>query len=236
MPRIIPVIDVMEGRVVRAVGGRRELYEPIRSRLIDSTEPLAVAERLLQVAGSNELYVADLDAIQGHRPQLDWLKPLIDRSVKVMIDAGLKIAADAIPIAAAGAVVVAGSETLRTFDELAKMIQSWEPPRVVLSIDLKNGTALGTESDPAAALERGRAAGVSRFIVLELARVGTSLGPGTSELIRSLRAKFPDVELLAGGGVRGKADIDQLLATGADGVLVASALHDGAKPLTSPTA
>lgn len=227
MPRIIPVIDVMNGRVVRAVGGRRELYEAVRSTLTDSTDPLVVSETLLQAAGANELYVADLDAIQGHRPQTDWLKPLVERGVKVMIDAGVKTAEDAIPIAMAGAVVVVGTETLRNFNELAIMVQAWEPDRLVLSIDLRNGTVLGTGDDAVDAVEFGRMAGATRFIVLELARVGTNLGPGTVELIGELRARFPDVELIAGGGVRNRTDLEQLGRAGADGALIASALHDG---------
>lgn len=226
MPRIIPVIDVMNGRVVRAVGGRRELYEPIRSKLTDSTEPLEVSEALLSAAGANELYVADLDAIQGHRPNLEWIKPLVERGVAVMVDAGVKIAEDAIPVVMAGAVVVAGTETLRDFNELATMMQAWEPARTILSLDLKNGVVQGQVGDAVEAMDRGRAAGATRFIVLELARVGTGLGPGTLELMRRLRNQFTDVELIAGGGIRGRTDIDQLINAGADAVLVASALHD----------
>lgn len=226
MPRIIPVIDVMNGRVVRAVGGRRELYEPIRSRLVASDEPLAVAETLLQTTGSNELYVADLDAIQGHRANLGWIGPLVGRGVAVMVDAGVKTADDAVPVARAGATVVAGTETLRDFDELAAMVKSWEPDRVVLSLDLKNGSVLGAGGEPADAMDRGRTAGAIRFILLELARVGTGLGPGTTELVRTLRKNFADVELIAGGGIRGITDIDRLMEAGANAVLVASALHD----------
>jgi phosphoribosylformimino-5-aminoimidazole carboxamide ribotide isomerase len=227
MARIVPVIDVMGGRVVRAVGGRRDLYEPIRSRLTDSTEPAVVAEALLQAAGSNELYVADLDAIQGHRPHLDWIKPFIHRGVQVMVDAGVKVAADAIPVAAVGAAIVAGTETLRGFDELAKLVGAWDASRVILSIDLRNGVVLGAEGDAASVVERGCAAGVSRFIVLELARVGTSLGPGTEDVLREVRSRFPEIELIAGGGVRGRADVTALGEAGANAVLVASALHDG---------
>ena len=226
MTRIIPVIDVMDGRVVRAVGGRRELYEPIRSKLTASTDPLEVAEALLEASGSAELYVADLDAIQGHRPRLDWLKPLVERGVKVLVDDGIRKADDAIPVAAAGCAIVAGTETLRSFDELAQLVQAWDADRIVLSIDLRNGVVLGFEGGLADAVERGRTQGVKRFIVLELARVGTNLGPGTADAIRELRARFPDVELIAGGGVRGRADIEALAAAGANGVLVASALHD----------
>ena len=60
-----------------------------------------------------------------------------------------------------------------------------------------------------------------------LARVGTGIGPGTVGLCRELRAAYPDIELIAGGGVRNWDDVDRLGEAGADGVLVASALHEG---------
>ena len=59
--RIIPVIDVMGGQVVRAVGGRRSEYRPIVSKLTDSTEPVEVAKALLGATGVGEIYLADLD-------------------------------------------------------------------------------------------------------------------------------------------------------------------------------
>src|SRR5688572_14665659 len=64
-PRLIPVLDVMRGRVVRAVGGRREEYRPVESRLTLSTHPTKVAFELACYTGANELYLADLDALRG---------------------------------------------------------------------------------------------------------------------------------------------------------------------------
>jgi len=233
MMRIIPVIDVMDGQAVRAIGGRRELYAPVQSKLTDSTEPMAVARAMLAAAQVDELYVADIDAIQGHRPRLGWVKELTDGGTRVMVDSGVKTAADAIPIVAAGAAVVVGTETLLRFDELHALVRAWEPDRVHLSIDMRNGRVLGNENawgataDAASVIDQCLPLGINRFLVLELARVGTGVGPGTVELCRQLRQRFSNIELLAGGGVRNRTDVDQLIAAGASGVLTASALHDG---------
>ena len=232
-PRLIPVIDIMGGHAVRAIGGRRELYAPVRSSLTDSTQPIEVAMALLAAAGVNELYAADIDALQGHRPRLDWVKELVGRGCSIMVDSGLKTAVDAIPVAAAGASVVVGTESLARIEELQSLVHSWDPERVVLSVDLRNGRVVGRESawgrEPIVTevIERARDTGIRRFIVLELARVGTGIGPGTVELCRTVRQQFPDIELLAGGGVRNRIDVTALADAGVDGVLVASALHDG---------
>ena len=69
--------------------------------------------------------------------------------------------------------------------------------------------------------------GVKRMIVLDLADVGVHQGPRTEVLCRRLRHQHPDLELTAGGGVRGPDDLNRLKECGVNLVLVASALHDG---------
>jgi phosphoribosylformimino-5-aminoimidazole carboxamide ribotide isomerase len=63
--------------------------------------------------------------------------------------------------------------------------------------------------------------------VLDLARVGEGGGTGTEELCARLASAHPEVELIAGGGVRGIADVRRLGEAGVAAVLVASALHEG---------
>jgi phosphoribosylformimino-5-aminoimidazole carboxamide ribotide isomerase len=70
-------------------------------------------------------------------------------------------------------------------------------------------------------------AGVRRMIVLDLADVGTGAGVSTLSLCRELRSLCPQLQLIAGGGVRGPADLEILARAGCDAALVASALHDG---------
>jgi phosphoribosylformimino-5-aminoimidazole carboxamide ribotide isomerase len=71
------------------------------------------------------------------------------------------------------------------------------------------------------------ALGVRRLLVLDLARVGVARGPGTEGLCARLAGQ-PGVEVSAGGGVRGRADLERLAGCGVRAALVASALHDGA--------
>ena len=88
--------------------------------------------------------------------------------------------------------------------------------------------------DPAlAALDAGEAlarltrAGLREVIVLDLARVGSGEGPDV-DLVGELHRRFPELALLAGGGVRDLADLRALAQAGAAGALVATALHGGA--------
>lgn len=65
------------------------------------------------------------------------------------------------------------------------------------------------------------------MIVLDLAGVGVDGGVPTLPLCRAIRSEFPDVQVITGGGVRGRGDLQALAAADVDGVLVASALHNG---------
>ena len=104
---------------------------------------------------------------------------------------------------------------------------------MVFSLDLRDGRPLGDGSgwesaDAEAIVRRTVAEGVRSMIVLDLARVGVGAGLGTEALCRRLHEAFPELELIAGGGVRSMGDVQTLADGGVNAALVASALHDGA--------
>ncbi|HZI21059.1 MAG TPA: HisA/HisF-related TIM barrel protein, partial [Gemmatimonadales bacterium] len=148
------------------------------------------------------------------------------------VDAGVNDARRAAELTALGAArVVVGLETLPAFTALATVIGAIGGERVVFSLDLRDGVPLARPGARlgGAPVDLARAAvdaGVTSLLVLDLARVGSGRGvdPG---LVRALRHAHPTVELLAGGGVGGASDLARLAYLGVDGVLVATALHDG---------
>ena len=68
MMQIVPVLDILGGEVVRAIGGRRSEYRPLVSKQTNSTDPVEVASAFRTRYGFSEIYVADLDAIAGAEP------------------------------------------------------------------------------------------------------------------------------------------------------------------------
>src|SRR4051794_19019731 len=124
--RIVAVLDVMGGIVVRGVGGRRAEDRPIVSRLTSSCNPLDVAEAVRQQLGMYELYVADLDAIAGAPPSFDLFRELCRRGFTLWVDAGLRRAEQAAALFEAGVTrVVAGLETLAGPEELTALCHLW---------------------------------------------------------------------------------------------------------------
>ena len=231
--RIIPVLDLKAGQVVHGIAGRRQEYRPIVSRLTASCHPVDVAKAFLEHFGFAELYLADLDAIEGAPPALPSYAAILSLGVHLWVDAGIRDAAMARPLAVSGVdSVVIGLETVTGPDELARICADLGRQRTVFSLDLKGGQPLGDSSkwngsEAWSIAVQAIGIGVSRLIVLDLARVGMNSGVGTEELCKSLRSAFPQIEIVAGGGVRNIADLLRLKRLGVRAALVASALHDG---------
>lgn len=222
--KILPVIDLKGGVVVRGVAGRRDEYRPIISKLCDDPSPAAVARGLRAVFGFDECYVADLDAIAGGAPARRAYAEIERAGLHSWIDAG-----SARPVWPEATTIV-GLESL-TDDEAHFESIAWTPD-FVFSLDLKDGrpltkSAAWAEWSAEQIADRVVALGVQSLIVLDLAGVGVGQGVPTLDLCRRLRQKYPQLQLVSGGGVRDVDDLKQLRDAGCDYALVASALHDG---------
>jgi phosphoribosylformimino-5-aminoimidazole carboxamide ribotide isomerase len=228
-PRIIPVLDVLNGVVVRGLGGRRSEYRPVISQLTSSTAPVEVARILINTFHPAELYLADLDAIGGAGPAVAVYRAIRKLGVRLWVDAGVRDGESAKRVADAGCDVVAGLETVPGPAALGQIVTAVGADRVVFSLDLRDGVPLRDwpDHDEPGPVPTAAASGITRLIVLDLARVGGGSGTGTEELCRQLASAYPYVDVIAGGGVAGPGDLRRLKATGVRGVLVASALHDG---------
>jgi phosphoribosylformimino-5-aminoimidazole carboxamide ribotide isomerase len=230
--RVIPVIDLKGGAAVHAVRGERERYRPLRSELVAGSDPVRVARAVREALGLDELYVADLDAIAGGPPHREVVAALA-REARVMVDAGVtEVAAVRLLLELGAARVVIGTETLAGQAVLERLRAELPDAPLVLSLDLRAGRVLSRDADlarlgAAEALARLGHSGVREVIVLDLARVGSGAGPDVA-LVRELCARFPELELLAGGGVRDVGDLRALAEAGAAGALVATAIYGGA--------
>jgi phosphoribosylformimino-5-aminoimidazole carboxamide ribotide isomerase len=236
--RIIPVIDLKQGQVVRGVGGRRDEYQPIESQLCRDARPETVAAAFAGL-GFAEAYIADLDAIEkgtwyfsgeGGIGSFAGLELLVDAGLRTAEDAqrAARVEVEGQPLAG----IVAGLESVDSPQTLAEMLTVVGPQRLIFSLDLKGGLPL-TEATAWQGLSPEEIAtialrvGVRRMIVLDLAKVGMGTGVGTEPLCRLLRCQDADLEIIGGGGVRTAVDLDALARAGCDAALVASALHDG---------
>ena len=218
--RIIPVLDLKGGVVVRAERGRREHYRPIVTPLSASPDPVAVAEGLRTLHPFSTFYIADLDAI-GDRPAneaaLTRLRAM-QKPPELWVDAGIAGEAElAAALAMPGVHSVLGSESQRDENLLLRFR---DHQNLILSLDFFADGFRGPRSvldDPALWPDR--------VIVMTLAKVGTAGGPDVARLAE-IKAKAGEREIIAAGGVRNMDDIAALASLGITAALVATSLHD----------
>ena len=214
--QIIPVLDLKDGQVVHAVRGERKHYQAIAeySQITASSDIDTVIASFLKLYDFKCIYIADLNAItqQGAHDQL-FVKLAQDYpDIQFWLDQGKPWLARL-------------SNLGKNFLSVIGTESQTQPPTIktedyILSLDYHQ-LALGhpqwfTESQywP------------KTVIAMTLQRVGSQLGPDFAKLA-TLTRQFPEKNIIAAGGIRYVADIQQLTALGVKAALVATALHDG---------
>lgn len=219
---IIPVVDLMAGRVVHARQGDRQNYKPLLTPFSAVAEPVAVVRGLLGAGNFRTIYVADLDALMGKAPQLRLLETLALSfpETRFWMDLGRHgldmhgshwLGQDSWP--------VIGSESLTEpmLDSLAH-----PPANFILSLDFQDRHMLLGPEQLLAKPESWPA----KVILMNLKRVGGLDGPDFEQAGHFVR-QYPGREFIAAGGVRDDRDLLVLERIGVSAVLVATALHAG---------
>ena len=221
----------MNGQVVQGLRGERQQYRAVRSELVAGCDPASIARALSRECGVMALYVADLDAIAGTGDHRDVVHELRDGlGAEPWVDAGVCDETAASRLLEAGASrVIIGTETLPDLGALHALRRGLAGDQMLVSIDVGRHGVLSrcpalAGLTPLAALELLAEHGVTDVVLLTLLQVGTGAGPDL-ETLRAARAAFPGLRLIAGGGVRSTGDLRALADAGADGVLLATALH-----------
>lgn len=226
---LLPAIDLIEGRVVRL---RRGDFDQETSY---GDDPVAVA-RAFADAGATWLHVVDLDGARAGEPrQLDLAASIIGEvrgEVRVEVGGGLRTAeaiAGALGTGAARAVI--GTALLRDPDLAATLVARHGPGRLVASIDVLDGLALGEgwrEGAPGLpagdAIARLAGAGIETFEVTAIERDGLLEGPDL-DLLRRLVATGRG-RIIASGGVSSIDDVIAVEAAGCAGAIVGRALYE----------
>ena len=202
--------------------GQRDSYQPIRSQLCASADPLCVAKALHENFSPHTLYIADLDAITQTGSQLDVIRKLGEMHSDILfwLDAGFRSVRNLRAIHCQSNIrPVIGSEMLSDLNQYQVLRQCCQNP--VLSLDFCAGRFLGP-----AQLETHTNLWTEDVIVMDLDHVGGGNGPPLTAVSR-IRRTAAHNRIYAAGGVRNMSDLTALATAGAAGVLLATALHNG---------
>jgi phosphoribosylformimino-5-aminoimidazole carboxamide ribotide isomerase len=229
---IIPSFDVMDGRLVRLRQGDFD------QKTEYPAEPLELA-RELEAAGIRRLHLVDLDGAREGRPiNLAVLEQIAARTrLEIDYGGGLRSIPALRQVWDAGAAMFSvGSVAVLAPDEFGAWVQRFGADRFLVGADVRNrmvavhGWVEQTDFGLFDFLTRLQNLGVHQISVTDIARDGELAGPAI-ELYREILAHFPDIQLVASGGVSNVPDLEELQAMGCAGAIVGKAFFEGKIPI-----
>ena len=225
---LFPAIDLYEGKAVR-------LYKGDYNQLtVYNDDPTAVAKDFA-AAGAKHIHIVDLEgAKSGTTPNLDTVVRIKEQSglfceigggvrnmevVKAYIDAGLDR-------------VILGTAAVENPDFVLRAVSAYGD-KIAVGVDLKDGFVAvkgWTEKstlDATTFCRQMQEIGVKTLIVTDISKDGAMQGTN-HELYRQLQNRFPDLQIVASGGVSSMKDVTKLAETGLYGAIIGKAYYVGA--------
>jgi len=228
MIELIPAIDIIDGKCVRLSQGdynRQKVY---------NESPLEVAKEF-EANGIRRLHVVDLDgAKSSHIVNYKVLDQLAGHtSLTIDFGGGIKTDEDLTIAFEYGAqMVTLGSIAVKNPDLFKSWLHKYGAEKIILGADVKdnhisvNGWKEESQQELLPFLSDYTQEGVKKVLCTDISRDGMLQGPSI-ELYKKIMAQFPDMHLIASGGVSGLDDIIRLDEAGIPAVVFGKALYEG---------
>lgn len=228
MIEIIPAIDIIDGKCVRLTQGdygKQKTY---------SDNPLEVA-KLFEGYGVRRLHVVDLDgAKSSHVVNLRVLEQIASHTDLVIdFGGGIKSENDlTLSFNAGASMLTIGSLAVKNPDLVKGWLKDYGAERFIIGADVKdekisiNGWKEEGEDTLYPFLERYTSEGVVNVLCTDISRDGMLQGPSLT-LYENIFKRFPELHLIASGGVGGVDDIRKLNEMGVPAVVFGKAFYEG---------
>ena len=228
MIELIPAIDIINGQCVRLTKGdydQKTVYRDL---------PAEVAQEFESI-GFKRLHVVDLDGAKSkHIVNTNVLRQIVLRThLCVDFGGGIKTDDDIETAFANGAeMVTVGSIAVTNPDLFISWLQIYGADRLILGADVRNGKISingwkeDSTEDLLPFLKKYIDAGVKNVLCTEISKDGTLQGPAI-DLYKRVMQEYPDLHLIASGGVSSIDDIRALDAAGIPAVVFGKAIYEG---------
>ena len=228
MIELIPAIDIIGGQCVRLTKGDYD------QKTVYRNSPAEVAKEIEEI-GFKRLHVVDLDGAKSKHIVNEQVLKTITSKTQLTVDfgGGIKTDEDIEKAFAAGAsMVTIGSIAVTNPDLFMGWLEKYGADRIILGADVRhgkisiNGWKEDSTEDLLPFLRRYVDAGVRNVLCTEISKDGTLAGPAV-ELYQSMMAAYPELHLIASGGVSSIDDIKALEAAGIPAVVFGKAIYEG---------
>ena len=227
MIELIPAIDIIEGQCVRLTKGdydQKTVYG----------NPLEMAQEFERI-GFRRLHMVDLDGAKSKHIVNDEVLNRITKATNLIVDfgGGIKTDEDIRKAFDNGASMVTVGSIAVTYPKLfLSWVEQYGAERLILGADVRNGKISingwkeDSTEDLLPFLRRYIDAGVRNVLCTEISKDGTLQGPAI-ELYQRVMKEYPELQLIASGGVSSIEDIKSLDAAGIPAVVFGKAIYEG---------
>ena len=225
---LIPAIDIIDGQCVRLTKGDYD------QKTVYRNSPAEVAKEF-EALGFKRLHVVDLDGAKSKHIVNSSVLRRITKETSLIVDfgGGIKTDEDIEKAFAAGAsMVTVGSIAVTKPELFMGGLDKYGSERMILGADVRHGkiSINGWKEDSAEDLlpflKKYIDAGVRNVLCTEISKDGTLAGPAI-DLYKQVMDAYPELHLIASGGVSSKADIEALDAAGIPAVVFGKAIYEG---------
>ena len=228
MIELIPAIDIINGQCVRLTKGDYD------QKTVYRDSPAEVAKEF-EAIGFRRLHVVDLDGAKSKHIVNSGVLSRVTAETNLVVDfgGGIKTDEDIEKAFAAGAsMVTVGSIAVTQPDLFMGWLDKYGPERMILGADVRhgkisiNGWKEDSTEDLLPFLRKYIEAGVRNVLCTEISKDGTLSGPAIS-LYSEVMNTYPELHLIASGGVSSLDDIKALDAAGIPAVVFGKAIYEG---------
>ena len=227
MIQIIPAIDIIEGKCVRLSQG------DYAQKKIYNENPLEVAKQF-EDAGIKRLHLVDLDGAKKGAIVNQKVLEIIASKTKLVIDfgGGIKTDSDIQSVYNAGArIATIGSVAVKSPELFFSWVKKYGAEKILLGADVKNeriavaGWREQTEISVFDFIKSNFEKGVKNIFCTDISKDGMMQGP-SADLYKKIKEKFPEINLIASGGVSSLKDIGDVRSAGCSGVIIGKAIYE----------
>ncbi len=228
MIELIPAIDLIGGQCVRLTKGDYDC------RKVYSDNPVEVARHFEEI-GFKRLHIVDLDGAKSkHVVNIDILRAITSQtSLCIDFGGGIKTDDDLKKVFDAGAdMVTVGSVAVTEPMLFMRWLETYGADKLILGADVRhgrvsiNGWMEDSSEELLSFLKKYVDMGVQNVLCTEISKDGTMQGPATN-LYRQIMEAYPQLHLIASGGVSCNEDIKELEANGIPSVVFGKAFYEG---------
>lgn len=225
--RIIPAIDIIEGKCVRLTKGDYD------QKKVYNENPLEVAKRF-EGAGIRYLHLVDLDGSKAKEIRNAKILDEIASKTSLKIDfgGGIRSNQDIDMAFNAGAKQVnLGSVALENKDLFAQWLEKFGSEKIILSADSTNrkiainGWQEESQVDLFDLITEYQTLGNQYIVCTDIAKDGMLEGIAI-DLYKDLMKAFPDQRVIASGGVKDITDVSVAAALKMDGIIIGKAIYE----------